>query len=227
LWFRGNQDDRGPLRWDGETLHRLEFPRHALDGMYRAKFPNVPYSPYATYIVCKDSQGSVWFGTACFGACRFDGRSFTWVSEDELTELDDEPSLGVRGIVEDKDGKFWFSNTVHRYEVPAADCTAQARGAAAYEIEPGIVDQGAQGESPYSTFMSGVRGRDGALWLATYGAGVWRYDGQNVTSYPVAEGKQAVLLYSILEDNVGVLRLGSTESGAYRFDGKAFERFRP
>jgi hypothetical protein len=63
--------------------------------------------------------------------------------------------------------------------------------------------------------------------LATYGAGVWRYDGQNLTSYPVLDGDKTALLFSIFEDHAGVLWLGSTEAGAYRFDGQAFERFKP
>jgi ligand-binding sensor domain-containing protein len=34
-------------------------------------------------------------------------------------------------------------------------------------------------------------------------------------------------LFSIYEDRAGVLWLGSTNAGVYRFNGKAFERFRP
>jgi hypothetical protein len=224
LWFKGHN---GPLRYDGESLHRLAFPPHELEGKFRSMFPSVPYSPYAIYVVGKDTTGSIWFGTAAFGACRFDGNSFTWVSGDELTELEVGPSFGVRGIVEDKDGKFWLSNTVYRYDVFPADPTARAHGAAQYKQEHGLDQAGLRGEADYAYFVSGLRGRDDALWLATYGAGVWRYDGQNLTHYPVAMGNQVVLLYSIYEDDAGVLWLGSTQSGAYRFNGEAFERFRP
>jgi hypothetical protein len=56
---------------------------------------------------------------------------------------------------------------------------------------------------------------------------IWRYDGSKLTHYPVVEDNKYVLLFSILEDNAGALWLGRTESGAYRFNGKAFERFRP
>jgi len=219
LWFKGSQDDNGPYRYDGKSLYRLEFPKSELEDGYRAEFPAVPYSPYGIYTVVRESRGAVWFGTACFGACRYDGKSFTWVSEPELTELDDGPSLGVRGIVEDKEGKIWLSHTEHRYAVDSTTIP--------YRKEEGIVGPGAPGEADDSYFVSGVRDRQGVLWLATYGAGVWRYDGERVTRYPVQDGGRTALLFSIHEDHQGVLWLGSTQSGAYRFDGETFARFRP
>jgi ligand-binding sensor domain-containing protein len=227
LWFSGRQDDDGPYRLDGESLVRLSFPKIELEDVFNARFPGVPYSPYAVYTTYKDSRGSIWFGTSSFGACRFDGKSFTWVSEDEMTELDDGPSFGVRGIVEDRDGKMWLSNTLHRYEMVPTDSAAHEARAVTYRKEKGIGSPGAKGDAGYSYFVSAVRDTHGALWMATYGAGVWRYDGKQMTHYPVVEGGKTVLLYSIHADRQGVLWLGTTASGAFRFNGEAFERYRP
>jgi len=41
------------------------------------------------------------------------------------------------------------------------------------------------------------------------------------------EGNKTELLFSIYEDHQGVLWLGTTETGVYRFNGTGFERFRP
>ena len=69
--------------------------------------------------------------------------------------------------------------------------------------------------------------RTGVLWMATYGYGVWRYDGEKVTRYPVKDGDKEITLFSIYKDNRGDLWLGTHEAGAYKFNGKTFEKFRP
>jgi len=63
--------------------------------------------------------------------------------------------------------------------------------------------------------------------MATFHSGVWRYDGDKVTRYPVTDGAREISLFSIYKDNRGELWLGTHEAGAYKFNGKAFEKFRP
>jgi ligand-binding sensor domain-containing protein len=75
--------------------------------------------------------------------------------------------------------------------------------------------------------MSSTLDRAGALWIATYGEGVWRYDGQSTTHYPVTSGDQAITLFTISQDTRGLLWLGTQNEGPYRFNGESFEKFRP
>jgi hypothetical protein len=63
--------------------------------------------------------------------------------------------------------------------------------------------------------------------MATYGVGVWRYDGEKVTHYPVKDGAKAITVFAIYKDNRGDLWLGTHEAGAYKFNGKSFEKFKP
>ena len=109
---------------------------------------------YGVHTIQRDSRGSLWFGTSTFGVCRYDGKSFTWITEDELTELDDGRSFGVRGIIEDKDGKFWFSNLLHRYDAYPDGATANATTASWYTKERGLVEIGEKGGSGNAYFMS-------------------------------------------------------------------------
>jgi ligand-binding sensor domain-containing protein len=53
---------------------------------------------------------------------------------------------------------------------------------------------------------------------------VFKYDGKNITNYPVKNGEKIGNLVSMYKDNTGNLWLGSNEDGAYKFNGKAFER---
>ena len=224
LWFtlRGN----GPCRFDGTSLFQLEFPKIPLEDEFHLKFGSVPYSPYCVYTIHRDRRGALWFGTGTFGVCRYDGRSFSWITEDELTELDPGPSFGVRGIVEDKDGKFWFSNLLHRYDAYPNGASESLAASPSYKMERGIVS-GESKEIPDAYFMSGLTDSWGISWFATYGAGVWRYDGKQLTRVPIAAGGRPVTLYSISRDNDGVLWLGTQAAGAWRFNGETFERFRP
>ena len=220
LWFPGGQDSGVVFRWDGTSLHRLAFPRTEAGEAHiaahpRSRYPNANYSPYDVYTIFKDSRGHLWFGTGMLGACRYDGTSFVWTGHGE------NGSFGVRSIVEDKDGKFWLSNTVSRFaEDPNA---ADQPGTPRYRKEPGI----ATDADPYSVFMSSVRDKDGVLWMATLNGGVFRYDGTKWTHFPVTYDDKPIWVYSIYRDRQDALWLGTHEHGVYRFNGRAFEKYQP
>jgi ligand-binding sensor domain-containing protein len=220
LWFPAGQDTGAVYRWDGTLLHRLAFPvtaagdaHHA--AMPRSKNPNANYSPYDVYTIFKDSKGHLWFGTAILGACRYDGTSFVWAGHGE------NGSFGVRSIAEDKDGTFWLSNCMSRFvEDPNA---AAVPGAPRYRKEPGITTEA----DPYSVFMSTVRDKDGDLWMATLSGGVFQYDGNSWTHFPVTHDGNPIWVYSIYRDRDDVLWLGTQEHGIYKLNGESFERFQP
>ena len=223
LWFQGAQDTGEIYRYDGKLLHRLEFPK-TKDGdehyrqMPRDKFPNAKFSPYDVYSILRDSQGNVWFGTSMLGVCRFDGKSFAWLPESELRN----GSFGTRSIVEDKEGHFWFCNTLHRY---AVDLNASA--GPKFNRVDGIRDANDPSKELIRGIMSSTLDSTDALWMATYQDGVWRYDGESVTRFPVEDGDKEVNTFSIYRDRHGTLWLGTQEAGAYKFNGKTFEKFRP
>ena len=206
LWFAGAQDSGVVYRYDGKSLHRLAFPKtkagdERLLRVPRAKFPNAKYSPYDVYTIFKDSKGNLWFGTAVLGVCRYDGKSFTWIPEEELRN----GSFGTRSIIEDKDGKFWFSNTSAslrcRSERPGSGRVSRKRTESA---TPRI-----RAKPRFGGIMSSTVDSTGALWMATYGEGVWRYDGKNITHYPVKDGDKDITLFTIHKDNQGVMWLGT------------------
>jgi len=228
LWFSGVQDSGVVYRYDGQTLHRLAFPKtKAGDQHYvdfpRAKFPNAKFSPYDVYTIFKDSKGNLWFGTAVLGACRYDGTSFKWIPEEELQN----GSFGTRSIFEDKDGRFWFSHTRHRYAIDEDAAIDQGNLSQWYKKEKGIGDIGRHKQGDYEVFISSTLGDDRALWMANLNGVVWRYDGERMTSYPVMENGKRHWIFSIYNDTQGVIWLGTQAHGVYRFNGTSFEKFRP
>ncbi|KAF0203723.1 MAG: GGDEF domain [Bacteroidetes bacterium] len=219
LWFKSYQDSGFVYRYDGKYLHRLKFPETKEGNDYFAKFPNVNYSPYDVYNIYKDSKGNVWFGTASLGVCLYNGITFTWLSEKEL-EFDVETAFGIRSIIEDSNGKFWFSNSLHRFNVYGQDSTTN------YLKEKGIGSLDGKKDGDLVAIISMEKDNNN-LWMATYNKGVSRYNGQQITHYPVKYNGKDITVFSIYKDNNGELWLGTHENGAYKFNGKAFEKFKP
>jgi ligand-binding sensor domain-containing protein len=230
LWFRSG----APLRYDGKSLYRLKLPPTKAGEEWiakhpKSKFPNAG-SPYEVYTQYKDRKGNIWFGTGAAGVCRFDGKSHAWITEEDLTEYHYGPANGVRSIAEDKDGLFWFSNTLFRYEIkdpaaPSDNESAKTSSAMEYNREKGISNSDRDLRGNIGEYMSIAKDEKGDLWIATYGAGVWRYDGKKTTHYPVLEGDKVITVISIYRDHQGDLWLGTHENGARKFNGKTFEKF--
>jgi len=234
LWFRCTQDSGLVYRYDGEKLHRLIFPGTRTADEFMARHPSMNHpslrnSAYSVYTVYMDSRDNVWFGTAAAGVCRYDGHSFDWIAEEDVNELHNGPSNGVRSILEDKDGYFWF-NTLYRYDVYGNNVT---RGnhldqeASWYTRVKSIGSLDGREDGDVSEYLSIARDNHDALWFATYRDGVWRYDGEKITHFPVKNGPEDITLFTIYKDRAGDLWLGTHETGAYKFNGKTFERFQP
>ncbi len=228
LWFSGGQDSGAVFRYDGQTMHRLKFPKtkdgeEFLAQFPRAQFPNMKYNPYDVYAIFRDSKGRMWFGTN-LGVCCYDGKTFTWISEEELGFDATGSAFNVRSIIEDNDGRLLFTSTFNRWNVERNGAAGQG---VTFGKEPGIGRPEDQNKDDFAYFISSVKDSNGDLWMATWGAGVWRYDGKSMTHYPVKDGDKDMTLFTIYKDKQGDLWLGTHEAGAYKFNGKAFEKFKP
>ncbi len=227
LWFNtlGKDGENGPLRYDGKHLYQLEFPKHYLADDYNKQFPNKSWSPYDVYYIYKDSKGTMWFGTSNLGVCRYDGKSISWLYEDHLTNTPQGGSFGIRSILEDKEGKFWFCNTNYRYDIDSEASIDEGKSLIKYTEEKGIEGIKTVDGSTSIYYMSVVEDNNGNLWMATYSQGIWKYDGKSITHYPVKDGTKDVTVFSIYKDRKEGLWLGTHEAGLYKFDGKAFDKF--
>lgn len=219
LWFSMGTERDGPYRYDGKTLYHLRFPEIDRAKEFRAMFPNATWSPYGIYTMYKDKRGAMWFGTASLGACRYDGKAHSWLYESQLTATPSGGDFGIRSIIQDKAGSFWFCNPRFRYEVLPKRATGDA---ITYRTKPGVAHSG-KGDVPY--FMSIAEDSKGHLWMATYDNGVWRTDGKELIHYPIKDSETKVLLFSVYTDRMGAIWLGTHNAGVFKFDGKQFARF--
>jgi len=227
LWFTmtGKNGEKGPYRYDGKNLYQLEFPKHYLADNYFEENPNKPWNPYEVYSIYKDSKGIMWFGTGTFGVCRYDGKSFSWLYEDHLTNVPNGGSFGIRSVIEDTKGFFWICNTNYRYNISSDSIKENDRVFINYEKQKGIEGIKSTNGNEGVYFMSAVNDNEGNLWLATYDQGVWCYNGKTAKQYIVKDGAKNATLYSVYKDKKGTLWLGTHEAGVYKFNGHTFEKF--
>jgi len=224
LWFAGAQDSGVLYRYDGTTLFRLRFPKTKTGEDFiaqhsRDKFPHMTFSPYDVYGIYRDRKGNMWFGTN-IGLCRYDGKHFAWITEKELGI--DAIAFHVRSIIEDSNGAYWFTNTMHRFIIDQQDTGAMIR----YRNEAGLTDMNGYSASDYAYFLSGLEDTNGDLWLVTYERGIWRYDGKTMKQYLIKNDKgEIATTFSIYRNRKGTLWVGTHTAGAYRFNGKEFVRF--
>jgi ligand-binding sensor domain-containing protein len=226
LWFKNGWNSGFIYRYDGNLLYKLQLPKTKLGEDYILKNPNNP-NPYTVYSIYKDSKESIWFGTGALGAFRFNGKSFDWILEKDVAEIynePSEPSNGVRSIIEDKEGYFWF-NSKFRYKVYDSNYSYKTQDSIFYNREKSIGSLDGKTDGNLIEYLSIAKDNNNELWIATYTAGVWRYDGKNITHYTIKDGSKEITLFSIYKDNIGDLWLGTHESGAYKFNGQTFERF--
>jgi len=213
LWFVGPPDAGVVFRYDGKSLHRLEFPKTKLgdehfEKMPRSKFPNAIYSPYDVYCILKDSKGNLWFGTSCVGVCRYDGKSFEWLTDSTLTEAP------VRSVYEDKQGNYWFTYS----------------GNGSLEGFKAIEDFGKLQPKAKGTIVAGMsilEDENGKLWTAALSSGAFQHDGTKQINHTIKEGATTIDVFAMYKDNQGKLWLGTNNGGAYKFNGKTFEKFLP
>lgn len=220
LWFSCNATLRDVYRYDGEHLFELQLPRKDIETVLGIREDHLSYNPYVVFGIDKDKEGNIWFGTILAGAFRYDGTSFLWVGEKELSRLDDGREPAVRSMLEDKDGNVWLSNFKSKYKVTSENVLGYEKLKA---IDPSheLLD----GYLPH--FNAGLVDNNANLWMTTYGGGAWSYDGEKLVNYPVKEGTEEALLITIYEDNQGVLWLGANNLGVYKFNGSSFEKFEP
>lgn len=221
IWYSSNGNALDIYRYDGEALFESKLPRQdlvkALGDDFDPELGVFSFNVYSVFGIDRDAEGNLWIGTCAAGAYRYDGETFTWFGEKELSILEDGRVPGVRSMIQDKDGYFWLSNIISKYKVNE-DGT--------YKKLPGIdlSKQHVNIELPY--FMSAVNDNQGNLWMSSYGDGVWKWDGEKLEQFKLKEGEKEVTLISIYKDRKGDLWLTSDVSGVWKYEDGQFEKWK-
>ena len=214
LWFYAGG---GVYHYKGKSLVYLSLDESDYNSTQTQSSP-YQLSRYAVYSILKDRNGNVWFGTQAQGVCRYDGKSFTWFTEKGLE------GPAVLGLFEDSKGNIWIGNNgsgLFRYDGKSLINFTEEKGLG----NPEFKVSGKSGPGTLARVYTINEDNDGNLWIGTVDAGVWKYDGKNLTNYTTKDGLTSDAVNIIYKDQSGELWFGTDADGMCRFNGKTFKAF--
>ena len=207
----------GVYRWNGISFTYLPLPKTDSDNKNSQSTAD-RLGPYGVYCSLKDSKGNFWFGTQTMGVCRFDGKTFTWFTEKGLS------GPAIRGLFEDRNGNLWFGNNgngLFRYDGNKLTNFTEEKGLS----NPEFLKSNKPGPGTLARVWTINEDNNGVLFIGTIDAGVWRYDGKNLTNYTTKDGLTSDVINTIYKDKKGELWFGTGGDGVCKFNGKSFTKF--
>ncbi|MCB9234196.1 MAG: histidine kinase [Bacteroidia bacterium] len=153
----------------------------------------------------EDKAGNLWFGTIYGGACRYDGKFFSY-----FTEEDGMRSSLVHALLEDSWGNIWFGTS--------------GGGVSKFVGEQFVhftERNGIKGNRVYSV----VEDQEGYIWMGTSGKGITRYNGREFVRFGAEEGFKDVLVKALEVDTAGRIWIGSEGGGLALKQGDKFRFF--
>lgn len=201
LWFATTAD--GAYQYDGKSFTHFT----TKEGL----------NSNGVFSMLEDKAGNIWFGTDK-GLSRYDGKTFTQLSLSvgNLNFIDhftSKPAANnaVNGIVEDKNGKFWFATEggIYCYD---------GKNVSRFVDNPKLVNS--QKFDP-KLVINMMQDSKGNMWFCTRAEGIYRFDGKTLVNYmPNNED----WFKAIFEDKDGNIWIGRRYKGVYRYDGKTFAK---
>ncbi len=211
LWFFGGG---GVFRYSNPSLDYLPFDTSSLN----AQITPFSLSRYGVYSILKDKKGNLWFGTQAEGVCRYDGKTLKWFKEKGLS------GPAVLGLFEDSKGNLWFGNNgagLFRYDGKTLTNFTEEKGLG----NANFIASGKPGLGTLARVYSITEDNSGNIWVGTVDAGVWKYDGNNLTNYTTKDGLTSNAVNTIYKDINGELWFGTDADGICKFNGRTFTEF--
>jgi ligand-binding sensor domain-containing protein/polyisoprenoid-binding protein YceI len=126
--------------------------------------------------IIEDRKGNIWLGDVTHGLWRYDGNTFTNVSE-----------RGTFAIIEDKQGNIWTTGPVNSAHV-AVWALSRYDAKSLYSNKPTVAEI-MSGDA----FLGLLEANDGNIWFGS-ATGVYRYDGKTITDFYNKEGQKKYIV---------------------------------
>lgn len=215
LWFNlaeviAEQEGKGLARYDNHQLTYLVFPPEV-------KSEAICPENITITGIARGKENRIWFSSYC-GVFGFDGTSFTTIPKGAYT-------FHVRAILEDRKGNLWIGNNgngVLMYDGKTVTNFSKKHGVDSPEyFQKG---QLLEDSSLLARVFSIGEDHQGNVWFGTYEAGLWKYDGKNLTHYTTKDGLTSMSIFEIYTDKKGKTWFGMGDGSVCRFNGISFEK---
>ena len=215
LWF-GAGNKSGVHRYDGLQLQYLELPpQKVLD-------PND--NLFAVTGISEGTNTMIWFATYA-GVFGYNGSDFTIITDETLGYDRKKEPLHIRSILEDSKGRLWIGNNGIGVLLKEGDSIVNF-SQKNHLIHPNSKRNGKY-TSPKGTLehvFTIEEDSQGNIWFGDRDAGLWKYDGTQLTNYTTKDGFENDFVLSIFEDRNNTLWFGMADGNIYTFNGKKFEK---
>ncbi|MBK7940119.1 MAG: hypothetical protein IPJ82_24920 [Lewinellaceae bacterium] len=204
IWAGTNH---GAFRFNGFSFSEFKIPEPVIEN------PSYKWVAGKIWTLMEDKKGNIWFARDGFGACKYDGTSFT-----HFTSKDGLCSNIVSRIMEDKQGNIWFGTLTSDFPKNTKEGGLSRYDGKTFSNYPEI--KGLSENDIYTIYED----KTGNIWIGATHLGVYRYDGSTFTLFKETDRKDLTVHFgvqAILEDKNGTLWFGFS-GGLFRFNGTSF-----
>ena len=201
IWAGTND---GLFKYNGSSFSEFKIPNPIIENQ------SFHWELGKIWCIIEDSHGNLWFGRDGFGACKYDGTTFT-----HFTKGDGLCSNNVNSIIEDQHGNIWFTTIPSSQPEEIKDGGISSYDGKVFTKYSKI--ENLNGRSFYSI----CEDKTGNIWIGAAGAGIYMYDGKKFNLFNETNRMDLIPSFSvqsILEDRNGTIWFGFS-GGLFRFNG--------
>lgn len=208
IWF-GTESD-GLFKYDGTRVFNFKYADSSWLEVSKGETANYGQKGFVSALL-EGKNGNVWFSSSANGLNYYDGTSFQTVNLNHSKHH-------TLQMIEDATGNIWMAtrldgvcrfndNTIESFT--EKDGVYDNMASCLYEAKNGNIWFGSLGKA--GTGGSGLKG-------------ITVYDGK--TFKPIAStAMRNIQVWTVIEDNMGYIWVGTKEFGLFRYDGETFTEF--
>ncbi|MBK9147327.1 MAG: hypothetical protein IPM12_05825 [Flavobacteriales bacterium] len=197
----------GVFRFSGERFTAFEVPIPAIEE------PSYKMNPGKIWDLFEDIKGNIWFARDGYGACKYDGSTFT-----HFTKKDGLCSNNVASIAEDRHGHIWFGSITSDHPNYIEESGVSRYDGKTFTQFPDM--DGLTDNDIYNLYAD----RAGNIWIGAVRKGAYRFDGKTFTLFDRTDRPDLTKYFAIqafVEDRHRTLWFGFS-GGLFRFNGSSF-----